>query len=280
MDAEVWNGESGGARWWARALSFAAGLGLLLGIVGPFGSYLNGDALLRIGRWTAALLIGTTVTGLIAPPAMRLGAALGLPRPFSLSVALLVSSAPTSVAAALTARSIWPRETASLRPADWYGQTLLVTACVVALWGLLEAARGVRLPVGAGPADTAPQPDAFLQEIAPPPDPVLCLQMEDHYVRVHRRVGSSLELLTLSDAIGRYGAADGLQVHRGWWVAAGAVQGAERDGRNWQLRLANGLRVPVGRQRLADARARMDRIGSGEGEPHPMVASWGSLALR
>ncbi|WP_174297771.1 hypothetical protein [Sphingomonas bacterium] len=48
MMTEGWNGQVGGAAWWARALSFAGVLGIVLGIVGPFGSYLNGDVLTRI----------------------------------------------------------------------------------------------------------------------------------------------------------------------------------------------------------------------------------------
>jgi len=45
-------------------------------------------------------------------------------------------------------------------------------------------------------------------------------------------------------------------VHRSWWVAADAVTGAERDGRNWRLRLSNGLLVPVARNSVAAVRQR------------------------
>jgi DNA-binding LytR/AlgR family response regulator len=87
-------------------------------------------------------------------------------------------------------------------------------------------------------------------------EPVMCLQMEDHYVRVHRASGSILELMPLQEAIARFGGAGGLQVHRSWWVAGAAVAGAERDARNWRLRLTNGLIVPLARNRVAEARAR------------------------
>jgi DNA-binding LytR/AlgR family response regulator len=85
--------------------------------------------------------------------------------------------------------------------------------------------------------------------------------MEDHYVRVHRPGGSTLELMPLQDAISRYGRG-GLQVHRSWWVAADAVVDAERYGRNWRLRLSNGLVVPVARNRVAAVRRR-SLIGPG-----------------
>jgi DNA-binding LytR/AlgR family response regulator len=80
--------------------------------------------------------------------------------------------------------------------------------------------------------------------------------MEDHYVRIHRAGGSSLELMTMSDAIARYGADKGLRAHRSWWVADDAVTGAERDGRNWRLRLTNGLSVPLARASVSEARAK------------------------
>ena len=83
----------------------------------------------------------------------------------------------------------------------------------------------------------------------------MCLQMEDNYVRVHRAQGSSLELMSLREAIERFGHPGGLQVHRSWWVAAAAVEGAERDTRNWRLRLRNGMLVPVARNRVAAVRA-------------------------
>jgi DNA-binding LytR/AlgR family response regulator len=100
-------------------------------------------------------------------------------------------------------------------------------------------------------SNAAPQPPVIVTERA---EPVLCLQMEDHYVRVHGQSGSTLELMPLKDAIERFGCT-GIQVHRSWWVATGAVSAAERDGRNWRLKLTNGLIVPVARNRIVEARA-------------------------
>ena len=250
---EGWNGQVGGAGWWARALSFAGVLGAVLGIVGPFGSYMNGDVLTRIADWAGMTLAGTAITGLLVPLAVRVGTRFGLPRGFALAVGLLVAAAPISVVSAFVAGTIWPWQTAALRPLDWYGQTLLVELCVVLLWLLVETARRQR-SAAAGPA--IPVRVEAIPPQLPSADPVLCLQMEDHYVRVHRRSGSTLELMTLADAIDRYGAPEGLQVHRSWWVAADGVQAGERDARNWRLRLANGLSVPVARNRIADVRAR------------------------
>jgi DNA-binding LytR/AlgR family response regulator len=82
---------------------------------------------------------------------------------------------------------------------------------------------------------------------------ILCLQVEDHYVRVHSRHGSAMVLMRFSDALRGVGHLAGSQVHRSWWVAADAVVALRRTGRTAQLTLSNGTSVPVSQPYLADA---------------------------
>lgn len=245
-----WDGQTGGPRWWARALGFAVVLGLILGLVGPFGSYLNGSTLARVGYWTGMTLFGTVVIGLSVPWVMRRTIGAGWPRPLGLCVGLVATAIPIGAASAIIGHLAWPRHTAALTPLDWYAQALLIETVVVVLWLLVETARN---STPARSADTvAQEPTASIPRVT---GAVICLQMEDHYVRVHRPAGSTLELLTLTDAISRYGEKEGLQVHRSWWVASDAIVAAEPDGRNWRLRLTNGLLVPVARNRVTTVRA-------------------------
>lgn len=79
---------------------------------------------------------------------------------------------------------------------------------------------------------------------------IVCLEMEDHYVRVHTDRGSALVLLRLSDAIAETHPVPGRQVHRSWWVSDEAVEGFERVGRVGVLRLSNGSRAPVSQRYL------------------------------
>ena len=248
MRIEGWNGEIGGLRWWARALGFAAVLGVLFGVAGPFGSYLNAVPL-RIFDYVAMMLAGTVLAGFLIPLQLRAGLKLGLPRLLALAAAIFTTALPISVLSAMAAQSLWPAHVRNFGAADWYFQALLVEGSVVALWLLFETARNVWAT--AAPADPKPMTSAAREGGA-----AICLQMEDNYVRVHRTSGSMLELMPLHEAIKRYGQAEGLQVHRSWWVAAAAVDGAERESRNWRLRLANGLRVPVARNRIAAVRAK------------------------
>jgi hypothetical protein len=79
---------------------------------------------------------------------------------------------------------------------------------------------------------------------------LVALEAEDHYVRLHHPAGSTLILHRFSDALTEVDSRAGLQVHRGWWVASGAVVGTfMRGGKRW-LKLNNDLEIPVSRTHL------------------------------
>ena len=65
-----------------------------------------------------------------------------------------------------------------------------------------------------------------------------------------------LLLYRFGDALADLEGLDGLQVHRGTWVAARAVRSAEREGRRWWLTLPGGTRLPVSDRHLPAVRAR------------------------
>ena len=82
---------------------------------------------------------------------------------------------------------------------------------------------------------------------------LLALKAEGHYLQVYTDAGSDLILYRLSDALLEVGAGDGAQVHRSWWVAAGALSPQRhRD----HLVLTNGIEVPVSRSFRVAARQR------------------------
>lgn len=84
---------------------------------------------------------------------------------------------------------------------------------------------------------------------------IVCLEMQDHYVRVHTDAGSALVLLRLGDAIAEVDSDAGRQVHRSWWVLDEAVERFERVGRTGALTLGNGLKVPVSQRYLRGVEA-------------------------
>jgi LytTr DNA-binding domain len=80
---------------------------------------------------------------------------------------------------------------------------------------------------------------------------------EDHFVRLYLADGRQpLIFFRFGDALLDVAGFAGDRVHRGAWVAAHAVTGAHREGRNWRLHLENGVEVPVGGKFLANVKAR------------------------
>jgi hypothetical protein len=235
---------------WARRLTLATATGMLLGLIGPFGSYLNDNAVARMAYWTGLVWLGTVLHSLGFAAAVSLGARFSLPRTFSVAAGIVVASVPLAAVSALMGHLAWPRYTADLRPLDWYGQTLIVSGLLVTglLWieGRLKGAP----PIAARTSADDPRLPARLR------DQVLCLQMEDHYVRVHTAAGSELVLMPMREAVEALSGLEGLQVHRSWWVARRAVTEAKPAGRAASLTLTNGLVAPVARNRVADLRAR------------------------
>jgi hypothetical protein len=182
---------------------------------------------------------------------VRFGIGRGFPVLFALLVALLIVAAPLALLSSFEANWLWPSQTAHLGAVDWYAQTLVPSASMTGIWLVLAHIGAQARPVAS--------PGAAISSIRTAA-PALCLQMEDHYVRVHRAQGSTLELMPLQTAIDHYGG-KGLRVHRSWWVASEAISKAERDGRNIRLLLRNGLIVPVARNRVAALRMRGWTIG-------------------
>jgi len=100
----------------------------------------------------------------------------------------------------------------------------------------------------AHPVQATPQP-----ALAPAPGEVLCLRMEDHYVRVCTANGSRLVAGPFERVIAGM-TAEGMRVHRSWWVARAAVTGVVADGRNLRLVLKGGLDAPISRASVAKLR--------------------------
>ena len=176
-------------------------------------------------------------------------------------MATLAACAPLAAVVAGVGRGVWLRYTGSLSPLDWYAQTVFIAAPLVAAVLWLERVRAE--PSGA--PELAHSAEATIAPVVPigaaasglPPQlcaDVLCLQMEDHYVRVHTPQGSQLVLMGLRRAMAEVGASRGEQVHRSWWVTRTAAQRVEQEGRSATLVLQNGLRVPVARNRVATLR--------------------------
>ena len=96
---------------------------------------------------------------------------------------------------------------------------------------------------------------------------VICLEMDDHYVKVHTTGGSCLILMRFADAVAELGVL-GMQVHRSHWVAhRHMLATVRRDGRT-MLRVTGGRSVPISRPYLPAVRAALRAKPSRHGAIH------------
>lgn len=240
-------------RAWTTELAVCLVAGAALGVFGPFGSFLNDVLAIRVAYWVGVFLICSVTLGLairlLIPRARRAG----VPGWASVPALTLALAVPLTVLTRLVATAFWPAIREAVGVVDWYGQTVLVCLVYLTLHWALQRGEA-RLAV----QRTAPVPagaDVLLRLPARLGRDLLCLSMEDHYVRLHTPRGSMLVLMSLAQAMEEVGDLDGLQVHRSWWVARRAVEGVVRDGRNLRLRLEGGIEAPVSRASVARLRA-------------------------
>lgn len=234
------------SRWRSVAIGFAIStvVGLTLGVLGPFGSYLNGSLSVRIAYWLVCLWVGWLAFGISLPILARWAQTGGISAWLLVPPAVAVLALVPAALSRMLALRMWP-VVGEVTPIEWYSQCLAVSA--IATIGILWASRQRATPA------RRPNPLSFDPRDRLPPHlgcSVLCLQVEDHYVRVHTPLGSSLVLMSLSQAMAGLKDVEGIQTHRSWWVARAAITGVFEEGRNVRLRLTGGLEAPVSRLRV------------------------------
>lgn len=227
-------------------------IGIVLALIGPFGSF-NEPLPIRLVVWIGFALLGYALYAPIDTMAQRLAPKLQLPA-WALRVAgVLVASVPMSVLVWLIQRDreYWA----------WPGLDMAVTqyTYVAVIGGLITLVNTLIQRPAVAPNQPAAKQEAittrgdapsirFLDRL--PPElgtQIIALEMEDHYVRAHTTLGSVLVLMRLRDAVIELDGLEGEQVHRSWWVARGAVAEVKREGRNIRLVLDNGIEAPVSR---------------------------------
>ena len=253
----------GTPREWALDLAIMTAVGVVFGMIGPFGTYNGGPAELRVAYWVANAWIGFIVLSTIVRLSMRAAIRLDLPVWFALAMGVAIGAVPLSIGVAYFGAWIWPPNHGQVSPLfAQYGQVLVISEPLAFAYyfladrgwrGTMRRARAAR---SAPPAASDAGPGRFLDRLPPRLGrDLLCLQMEDHYVRAHTATGSDLVLTPMKDAIAELAGVEGMQVHRSWWVARAAVVQAVSEGRNLTLRLSNGLDAPVSRASVARLRA-------------------------
>ena len=209
---------------WAVDLAIASVCAIFFGLIGPFGSYLNGPAWQRVAFQLACFLPGSLLFVSLIRVVLRFRLKPAMTW-MSIVLGVVILNAPFQIWVVWIAVSIWPF-LKFLRPLDWYGQGLITALPIVCGFTLLMQARLHRRQQAREACEAPPTAFGLL---GAPPSAVLCLQMEDHYVRVHTAGNSRLVLATLNQAMTALG-------NTRWPAGASFVVGREKGGRTGRYR--------------------------------------------
>ena len=239
---------------------------LLFAFIGPFGTFDSLGLGGRIGYWAVAMGGIWLICGGLIP--LALAAAGGR----SMRRRVLVTAATAPLAAAPGTGVVYSAETlfrpGYTEPVDlptvYLSVAVLILVIGLAVVTVMEARRSLAGRHSAGPVretagepGTAPAPGARFLDRLPEKlgRDLVYLKTADHYVEAVTTSGSTLVLMRFVDAVAELDGADGLRVHRSYWVASRHVAGSARRHGRTVLRLTGDHEVPVSRTYMAAVRA-------------------------
>ncbi|MBO81287.1 LytTR family DNA-binding domain-containing protein [Citromicrobium bathyomarinum] len=262
MSDEATTGRHEFARKLLIDLSVMTIVGVILALIGPFGSA-DAPLAVRLVSWLLFAWVGYAVYNPIGWAVEQLHRSLHLPEIGLWIAGCLIATIPMT--AIVWAIGFWPRPVpmpTGEQALEAYINVLIIGASITVLFHLIERSKQ------APPAAAAERPAAAARTApldAPAPQPaflerlpghlgtdLIALEMEDHYVRAHTALGSELVLMRMRDAVAELQGIEGAQVHRSWWVARDAVEDVKREGRNLRLVLPGGIEAPVSRARVTE----------------------------
>lgn len=244
-------------RFWA-AIAAAA---LLLGLVGPFGTYEGLRLPARLAYWAATV----AATYFVGVAFVHLQSALWTRRrgrPGAAVYALFGAVAGVPVTLAVWALNAAVFEGGAIPFLPLLAYVVVISAVVSAVVALFmeqferqQAAASV-LPVAAPPAPPAPRRPRILDRLPPHLRGELShMTMQDHYVDIRTDKGGALVLMRFADAIAETDPVEGLQIHRSHWVALDQIAQTVRLGGRPMLKMKDGAMLPVSRSYLDAVRA-------------------------
>lgn len=222
-----------------------AGASILLGLVGPFGTYDQLPLAARLAYWTA-IVVSTYLAGFVLvnfAVHILFGADRGSVTGYALAGA--IAGIPVAGLVALFNRFAFG-ETSSFGFVIALPYVVVTAALISALVAFFVQKATVE--PGAAEISKAPPRARLLDRLPHEKRGQLShLTMQDHYVAVHTERGHALVLMRMADAIAETQGVDGLRIHRSHWVARAAVEGVERRDGKLHLRLRDGTLLPVSR---------------------------------
>lgn len=233
---------------------------LLLALTGAFGTYAIG-LIPRLAYWLLVMEGGALIGVGVTTGMMAWGGLSRRPWVEGFVITLLIALPHTLVVigSSIAFFNLGRIELSTILV--FFGFVWVITAAVTAVNIAIE--KPAAAPAPAQPESPAPSEPAQPEPAAPlrprladrlPPhlrdSPIVALQAEDHYLRVHTEAGSDLILLRLTDAMTELEGVEGARTHRSWWVARAAIRAADRRDGRAELSLSGGITAPVSRSEL------------------------------
>ena len=233
-------------RFWVMIIATS----LLLGLIGPFGTY---DSLPLPGRfayWTAIVLATYFASGATVFLLVRLVWPRSNRHTLHYMVAGAVSGVPIAAVVSVINAAVFgtgPGKGIAFLPL--LGYSAVIGAVVSTLIAVFTEQFERLAMASATPVDQALAKHPRIVERLPPGErgALSHMSMQDHYVEVRTARGGGLVLMRFADAIAETAGTTGLQIHRSHWVALDAVEKGMRCEGKLYLRLADGTELPVSR---------------------------------
>ncbi|MDC7694379.1 LytTR family DNA-binding domain-containing protein [Asticcacaulis sp. DXS10W] len=237
-----------------KVLLVAIGAGLLFGLIGPFGTFGNLPLISRIGYWVV-LMGGGALFFPVTYEVLKRRLPLSNSWCLMVTTVSLIGTIPMMGLVWLVTRIFYGEGL----PFSFtlYGFTALIALPTVIIHHFMHqfGSRQGQPDVAVGQLATdqlsgeASRRNVLLERLSGVrASEILCMQVEDHYVRVYTSAGSQMVLMRFSDAVAAMQGVDGVRVHRSWWVARMAVTKIHKKGRKLEIELSNALLVPVSRE--------------------------------
>ena len=217
------------------------GVGCVIGLTGPFGTYDTMPPALRIAYWGVVVTTTYWLGYLVSFAVASFAEARGIGTVASIGIGAIIASVPvTGWLAVLHMMLLGAPFVAEAL------QLLPYVAVITLAVALITEVRVARQAVLAEPVHPPTDPD-WLDQL---PDHLgrnlILLHAQDHYVRAETALGHTLIRTRLHDAardLGDYG----VRLHRSWWAARHAIQSYQYRNGATVVTLQNGKELPVGR---------------------------------
>ncbi len=244
---------TGSPRFWAAI----AGASVLLGLVGPFGTYDELRLPARLAYW-AVTAVATYLAGFgVVVLLQRLHTGERMPGPVAFGLYGAAAGVPVTLV-------VWAINAAVFAAADPLPALLPLGASIVAVSAVVSALvalfshefhkQEADVAPPASAAAGAARPRILDRLPAPQRGRLSHMTMQDHYVDVRTERGGALVLMRFADAIAETDGIDGLQIHRSHWVARDMVAELVRVGGRPMVRMKDGTLLPISRGFLDEAK--------------------------